>query len=130
MQRRHALSCSGERLQQCVVSTIIWSLPGPGSEAVGICVFLGPEEDVVLLCCPQVLGSGELLISLADEAVLLGGAPSGGLGLVCHRGGGGCGLRTDVVLKTCGVSSETLCPADSLGERNQKGNQIEEHFLA
>lgn len=64
-------------------------------------------------------------MSLTDVEVLLGGALSGGLGLVWHRGGGGCGLRADVVLKARRVSSETLCPADSLRKRSQNGNQIE-----
>lgn len=83
----------------------------------------------MLLCCPYVLDSDALLTSLTDADGLLGGAPSGGLGLVWHREGGGCGLRADVALKDRRVSSETLCPAESLGEMNQNGNQIEKHCL-
>lgn len=130
-QWRPARSCSGERLQRCVVLTVIWSLLGPGLVIlvqVGVWGFLGPVEADVLLCCPWVWDSEELLISLTDAEVLLGGAPDGGLGLGWHRGGGGCGLWTDEVLRACRVSSETR-PADSLGKRNQNGNQIEiEHF--
>lgn len=134
LQWRSALSSSEKRLQRCVELTIIWSLAGRGGEGVKclfmspdevillqiVCVFLGPAEADVLLRCPWVWDSEGLLISLTDEEFLLGGALSGGLGLGWHRGGGGCGRSgTDVGLKVCRVSSETLCPADSLKEKNQ-----------
>lgn len=48
----------------------------------------------------------------------MGGALDGGLGMVWHTEGG-CGLLT--VLK---VSSENLCPAGSLEERNQIENKF------
>lgn len=89
---------------------------------IGVCVFLSPGEANTLLGCPRVRDSEELLISLTFAEVLLGGAPNGGLGLFWHRGGGGCGrIRSDVVFKACSVSSETLCAAGILGEKNHNG---------
>lgn len=136
------LSCSGEALQPRRVSSFIWPLPGPGSAAVdwlsgcpeaaillqiGVCIFLLPEAAKVLLFCPWVLEIEGPLMSLADVEVLFGGAPSGGLGLVWHRGEDGCGLGTGV--KSCRVSSGTLCLDESLKEKSQKGYPCENTYL-
>lgn len=130
LQWRPALWVSGEGLQWCVVLTIILSLAGRGNEALkwlfacpeevillhtGVCVVSGPVE-AIPMCCPWIRDSEELIIRLRDAEVLVG-LLDGGLGMVWHRGEGGRGLK--VVFKVCRVSSETLCPAGSLGERNQ-----------
>lgn len=56
------------------------------------------------------------------------GGPTGGLGLMWHREGGGCGLMCDAAVNACTVLSEALCPADLLEERNQSANQVKKHF--
>lgn len=88
----------------------------------GLCVVLGPVEADVPTCFPRIRYSKGLLTPLIDAGVLVGGALDGGLGMVWHTGEGGCGFIT--VFKVCRVSSENLCSAGSLEERNQIENKF------